>query len=233
MKNLLFLLLPFFCNAQYYELRVYHCNEGKLETLLTRFRDHTTKLFEKHGMRNEGYWIPAQGNEQVLYYILSYPSKEDREASWKGFMADPVWQEVARKSEENGKIINKIDSYFMTENKDLSRNQFSLPSNGIFELRIYDILPDQYARIVKRFKDHTQSLFEKQGMINMMYYDTEKNELLYLLSHTSLEAAEKAWKGFRSDPAWLKVKDDSEKPGPIVKEVHSIFLKPTDFSAIK
>ena len=61
-------------------------------------------------MRNEGYWIPAQGNEQVLYYILSYPSKEDRESSWKGFMADPVWQAVARKSEENGKIINKIDS---------------------------------------------------------------------------------------------------------------------------
>jgi hypothetical protein len=235
MKKFIFLLLllPSLCSAQVYELRVYHCNEDKLETLLTRFRNHTLALFEKHGMENIGYWVPAEGKEQVLYYVLKYPSREARETSWKNFLADTEWQEAARKSEENGKILQKIESTFLTLEEGLSAPWSSYGKGGIFELRIYEILPDRYPAIYERFKSHTRALFAKQGMKNLPYYKTETNNLLYFLAHRDKASASAAWDGFRKDPEWIRVRDQSEKDGPIVAKVHSYYLVPTDFSKVK
>lgn len=231
------LLAPVFSFSQstYYELRIYHCNEGKLDDLLNRFRNHTLKLFEKHGMENIGYWIPAEGNEQVLYYVLGYPDKAAREASWKAFISDPEWQEVARRSELNGKIIAKITSHFMTVNRTLSPEPQLKPAAEprLFEMRIYDCLPGKYPDLVKRFKDHTRALFARHGMNDLIYFDTEEGRLLYFLAHQNAEAAARSWEGFRSDPQWLKAKEESEKPGKIVEKVQSIFLKPVDFSVLR
>jgi hypothetical protein len=98
-----------------YELRVYHTYEGKLKDLLKRFREHTTKLFEKHGIRNVAYWTPldepAKGS--TLIYILAHPSREAAAANWKAFQDDPEWKSVRDKSEESGKIVEKVDSTFM------------------------------------------------------------------------------------------------------------------------
>lgn len=232
---LLALLAPMASIAQQplYELRVYHCNEGKLETLLTRFRNHTTALFEKHGMENVGYWVPAEGKEQVLYYVLKYPSREARETSWKNFIADPVWQEVARKSEENGKIIQKIESTFLSLEEGLSAPWSSYGKGGLFELRIYEILPERYPAIYERFKNHTRALFAKQGMKNLPYFKTDEQNLLYFLAHKDKASAKAAWDGFRNDPEWIRVRDKSEKDSPIVAKVHSYYLVPTDFSKIQ
>ena len=74
-----------------YELRIYTCNEGKLPDLLKRFRDHTCKLFEKHGMTNIGYWVPvekADGADNTLIYIVSHRSRDAAKESWKAFGAD-------------------------------------------------------------------------------------------------------------------------------------------------
>jgi hypothetical protein len=99
-----------------YELRVYHCYEGKLPDLLKRFREHTTKLFEKHGMKNIAYWTrmdePQRSN--TLIYILAHPSRETAATNWKAFSADTEWQAVQKASEANGKIVEKVDSTFMT-----------------------------------------------------------------------------------------------------------------------
>ena len=76
-----------------YEMRVYYTNEGKLDALHARFRDHTMALFEKHGMTNVGYFVPTGDNpEQKLVYFLAYPDREARDASWKAFLDDPDWQ---------------------------------------------------------------------------------------------------------------------------------------------
>ncbi len=100
-----------------YELRVYHASEGKLGDLLTRFREHTTKLFEKHGMKNVAYWTPMDEptKSNTLIYILAHPSREAAAANWKAFQADPEWIEVKEKSEVNGKLAEKVDSTFMTK----------------------------------------------------------------------------------------------------------------------
>ncbi|HXJ89504.1 MAG TPA: NIPSNAP family protein [Candidatus Binatia bacterium] len=98
-----------------YELRVYHAVPGKLGDLLARFRDHTTKLFERHGIENVAYWTPTDDPEKdkTLIYILHHPSREAAAKNWKAFQDDPEWKNVKEKSEANGPLVEKIDSTFM------------------------------------------------------------------------------------------------------------------------
>jgi len=98
-----------------YELRIYHANEGKLDDLLKRFREHTMGLFEKHGMKNVAYWIPLDEplKGKTLIYILVHPSREAAASNWKAFGDDPEWQKVRDASEVNGKLVDKVDSTFM------------------------------------------------------------------------------------------------------------------------
>lgn len=98
-----------------YELRVYHTYEGKLGDLLKRFREHTTKLFERHGITNVAYWVPTDEPQKsnTLIYILEHPSRDAATKNWQAFRDDPEWQRVRDKSEENGKLVEKVDSTFM------------------------------------------------------------------------------------------------------------------------
>ena len=98
-----------------YELRVYHTYEGKLDDLLRRFREHTMRLFEKHGIHNVAYWTPTDDplKGKTLFYILAHPSREAATANWKAFREDPEWIAVRDKSEANGKIVEKVDSTFL------------------------------------------------------------------------------------------------------------------------
>lgn len=100
-----------------YELRVYHPHPGKLDALNARFREHTLGLFEKHGMHNVAYWIEQPSDtalEGKVIYVLAFPSREARDASWKAFVADPEWQAVQTASEAGGKLVAKVDSTFMS-----------------------------------------------------------------------------------------------------------------------
>jgi hypothetical protein len=98
-----------------YELRIYHAAPGKLGELLSRFRDHTMKIFERHGMKNVAYWTPLDEPEKsnTLIYILQHPSREAAAANWKSFQDDPEWKSVRDKSEVNGKLAEKVDSTFL------------------------------------------------------------------------------------------------------------------------
>jgi NIPSNAP len=99
-----------------YELRVYHANEGKLDALLARFRDHTMTIFNRHGMKSVAYWTPADEplKGRTLIYILEHPSREAATANWKSFHDDPEWVKVSTASEVNGKLVEKVDSTYMT-----------------------------------------------------------------------------------------------------------------------
>jgi hypothetical protein len=98
-----------------YELRTYVTHEGKLEDLHRRFREHTTKLFEKHGMTNVGYWVPeGDASKNTLIYLLSYPNREAREKSWKAFLDDPDWKKAYAESHKNGPLVDKVTSHIMT-----------------------------------------------------------------------------------------------------------------------
>jgi len=102
--------------SRIYELRTYTTEPGRLPALNKRFRDHTVKLFEKHGMRNEMYWTPTdpQLAENTLIYVISHESAEAAKKSWAAFQADPEWQKVKAASEADGKILTKVTSVYMT-----------------------------------------------------------------------------------------------------------------------
>lgn len=99
-----------------FELRTYTAEPGKLDALVARFRDHTIKLFEKHGMQNIGYWVPQDppASQNTLIYILAHRSREAAKKSWDAFRADPEWKKVQAESEAAGKIVTKIESVFMS-----------------------------------------------------------------------------------------------------------------------
>lgn len=96
-------------DARVYELRTYTTNPGKLPALEKRFADHTLKLFEKHGMRNEMYWVPTDSalRDNTLIYVISHESREAADRSWKAFGADTMWQRVRAASEADGTILAK------------------------------------------------------------------------------------------------------------------------------
>ena len=101
--------------ARIFEIRTYTASEGKLSELHARFRNHTLRLFEKHGMTNVGYWSPEDAplSGNTLIYILAHESRDAAKKSWDAFRQDPDWQKVQKESEANGKLTVKIDSIFM------------------------------------------------------------------------------------------------------------------------
>ena len=96
-------------NTRVYELRTYTTLPGRLPALHKRFAEHTMKLFEKHGIRNEMYWIVTDDarKDNTLIYLLSHESQEAAEKNWKAFQADADWIKVRDASEADGKILAK------------------------------------------------------------------------------------------------------------------------------
>lgn len=227
-----------------YELRVYTAGEGKLDDLNARFREHTCKLFEKHGMTNIGYWVPVDNNEHKLYYILAYPSREAREKSWKAFMADPEWKSVYAASEKNGTLVTKVDSTFLHAT-DFSPEIKAAAADAprVFELRTYTTTPGNLKALQARFRDHTVELFKKHGMTNFGYWSLDTDQkaagdtLVYLLAHKSVEARDASFKTFAADPEWQAAKDASEKAagGSLTTKdgVKSVLMTATDYSPTK
>ncbi|MEO7318438.1 MAG: NIPSNAP family protein [Chthoniobacteraceae bacterium] len=231
-------------DTRVFEMRTYYAAPGKLDALHSRFRDHTTRLFEKHGMTNVGYWTPIENADSKLIYVLSYPDKAAREASWKGFIADPDWQKAQKVSEAEGKLVAKVEQLFM------NATDFSpaiKPSAGggerVFEMRTYTTTPGNLPLLHSRFRDHTIGLFKKHGMTNLFYWQLTAdqkeadNTLVYLLAHASVDAAKASFDAFRADADWIAARKASEeKVGgslTVPDGVKSVFLKATDYSPTK
>jgi hypothetical protein len=96
-----------------FELRTYFVHKGKMEAVNARFKNHTNKLLEKHGMQLIGFWTDAKEPERKLIYLVGHKSKEGADASWKAFQQDPEWIAASKKSEENGPLVEKIDRVWL------------------------------------------------------------------------------------------------------------------------
>lgn len=108
-------------------------------------------------------------------------------------------------------------------------------ANRVFELRTYYTHPGRLDALNKRFREHTCRIFQKHGMelIGFWTPQDKKDTLIYVLAFPSRDAAKEAWAKFGKDPEWIKARDESEKDGKIVQKVESVFMDPTDYSAIK
>jgi len=227
-----------------FEMRTYYAAPGRLEALHARFRDHTCKLFEKHGMANLGYWMPVENPDNKIIYVLAYPGRDAREKSWKEFMADPDWQAACKASEKDGKLVDKAESVFLSAT-DYSP-QFN-PAAGrdprLFELRTYTATPGKLGDLHERFRRHTCDLFAQHGMENVAYWVPMPDQkgaadtLIYIVAHRNPDAAKASWDGFRKDPDWVAARKASEEKAggslTIKDGVKSVFMKPTDYSPTK
>jgi hypothetical protein len=103
-------LAPFQAADRVFELRTYTAPEGKLDDLLARFRDHTIRIFNRHGMTSVGYWLPQdstlRGN--TLVYLLAHPSRAAADQAWRDFAADPEWVRVSEESQRDGRIVTQV-----------------------------------------------------------------------------------------------------------------------------
>jgi hypothetical protein len=111
-------------------------------------------------------------------------------------------------------------------------------NNRVFELRTYTTYPGKLPDLQKRFRDHTLEIFKRHGMTNVAYWTPEdkplsENTLIYVIAHSSRDAAKKSWDDFRNDPEWKKVSAASEENGKIVDHVVSVFMDPADYSPMK
>jgi hypothetical protein len=99
-----------------FEIRTYTAEAGKLDALHARFREHTTKLFEKHGMTNIGYWSPQDPpwSQNTLIYVLAHSSRDAAKKSWEAFRSDPVWLKARTESEAQGRIVTNVESVFLS-----------------------------------------------------------------------------------------------------------------------
>lgn len=107
----------------------------------------------------------------------------------------------------------------------------------IYELRIYTPAEGKLDALQARFRDHTRTIFDRHHMKSVGYWLPTEGEragsLVYILEHPSREEARKNWAEFNADPEWQKVKAESEANGRLVTKVESVFMAPTDYSAIK
>jgi NIPSNAP protein len=99
-----------------FELRTYTAPEGKLGDLHARFRNHTMRIFDKHGMKSVAYFSPQDTplSQNTLIYLLEHPSREAAKKNWADFQADPEWQKVSAESQKDGRIVTKVESVFVT-----------------------------------------------------------------------------------------------------------------------
>ena len=236
-------LCPQDVSADVYELRTYTTNEGKLDNLNARFRDHTVGLFTKHGMESVGYWVPTDGPKakNTLIYVLKHKDRSAAKASWQAFLADPDWKTVAKESQKDGRILAKApDSVYMdaTDYTPAFANK-GKGGDGVFELRIYRCNENKLSNLDARFRDHTIRLFNRHGLTSVAYWHPtdepgSKDTLIYIVRHKSRESAGTSWKSFGGEQEWKKVAKESQKDGRFLRErPESIYMKPTDYSAIK
>jgi hypothetical protein len=98
-----------------HELRIYECMPGRLPALHNRFETITLKLFEKHGIRQAGFWTTLIGqNNQALYYLLEWENLAERELKWDNFQADPEWQKARAETEKDGPIVAKVTNEILS-----------------------------------------------------------------------------------------------------------------------
>ena len=234
---------PRLLDGPLYELRIYHANEGRFQHLIKRFREHTDRIFKKHGLKSLGYWIPTEGsakNKRRFVYLLEHPSRYEAYRNWTNFLNDKEWEKVMDKPEFQGLLSEKPTNFFLTPNNysARARNEIANPG-GTFELRTYVANPGKLTGLNTRFSKHTTRLFNKHGIKNLGYWTPfdqpdRGDTLMYLIHHADRKQADLNWQAFAQDKEWARVARESQSNGKLLaKPPQRLYLKALDFSPLR
>ncbi len=229
--------------SRLFELRTYYAGRGKLDALNARFRDHTVRLFEKHGITPIGFWSPVGNPDNKLIFLVAYPNRAARDAAWTALIADPEWTRAKRATETDGRLVEKIEEVFLTPT-DFSP-VVTPTRNGeprLFELQTETVSAANADALNIQFRDHAAKLFGKHGVTAVGYWTVTnpaagEATLIYLLAHKDADGREKAFVSLRSDPAWTTIKADADKKigVPLTSKdgTRTVLLTPTDYSPLR
>ncbi len=221
-----------------YELRVYHCVPGRLPDLIKRFDTLTLPLWEKHRIRQAGFWTVAIGpSNQDLYYMLNGSRWTNDAKHSPAFQADPDWVSEPRrdrKERPDRRVDHQhdpaADQLFI--GKVEARNRHALRTARLSLRAGPPAGPSQALR-----HDHLGDLEaarHRTGRASGPRRSANSNQALYyLLKWESLADREKKWNAFQADPEWHAKRAETEKNGAIVARVENSILQPTNFSAVK
>jgi hypothetical protein len=242
-----FVLITTLANAadppRIFELREDKSAAGKLNALLARVRDRLPRLYTKHGITVVGTFVPIENGDSVVYTLLGWPNSKARTESWDAFNGDPAVKAMMNDTDRDGKIVVKSQTWVLTPTDYSPVVPPEKKGNRIFEFRFYTLTPGSRDAFNARFRDHTMKLFEKHGITNIGYWNVKaennfvNDRMVSMLAHESLESAKKSSTSFHADPAWNKVKLDSEKKvGTSLTTrdgIRAVLVKPTDESPMK
>jgi hypothetical protein len=224
-----------------YELRTYKAVPGRMPALQSRFRDHTLRLFERHGIHSVVYWTNmVGGHNDELTYLVSYESMAAREAAWRGFIGDPEWQAVFKESTAAaGGLLNEwVDNRFLTAT-DFSPVDHGGPSETprLFEWRSYTAALDRMPDLLSRFRNTTVAKFSELGATNVGYWlnavGGRNDELQYVLAFRDMAHREEMWETFGNDPEWQRARSESNVNGNLVAHLSNTFMVATDYSPLR
>ncbi|MDX1951731.1 MAG: NIPSNAP family protein [Verrucomicrobiota bacterium] len=226
--------------APYSEFRLYQVVPGKLEAVLERFRDKIEPLYKKHQIRALGYWTNVLTPEKPIFlYLLSDSSQESLASKMKAFAEDPEFKKAyAESTQKHGPTVEKIET-FKVNPLDLPAEAApnSIQMSRTFEFRHYIVTPGRMNDYIQNYKEHRTALFSKHGLSNYGYWQSadpgQPDSFFMMLTHTSVDAINKAKAAYHADPAWNEAVKPLDKAGPPTKSVVSIMLKAVDFSPVK
>ncbi len=226
------------------EQRTYYAAPGKLTALHSRFRDHTCKLFAKHGITSLGYFSPLvdESTDGTLVYYVATPSRAQRDAGFAAFAADPEWsgpEGAKTRSEANGKLVERVESVFL-EPTDYCPPVTLLAREGqLLELRRYVAAEGKRSPLNARFQDGA-STWHRNGLTCVAYLQPTEfsaaspdGEVWVLLAHASKFSASDAYKRLHADPADIAFKKhEAVQHGQVFAPsgVSSDWFVPTDYS---
>ena len=223
-----------------HELRIYSAAEGRHGDLIRRFKDHTDRIFRRHGLEALGYWIPTGGpakKRRRLVYLLRHESRYEAYRNWVSFSNDREWERVLDKPEFQGLLAKKPESIFLEEKaysglRDVAIEQ----SGGVYELRKYE---GDASALGDWLNGYLKPLLSKHGVREVgswVPFDEpgSATTIISLLYHRDREEADAAWKKIRADPVWTQGSDRRKARGDAPpREPEVIFLRALGFSPLK
>jgi hypothetical protein len=202
-----------------YELQTLTAKPGKLDELHAWLRGHRDDVLTKHGVECLAFLVPAgESPDRRVLCLYRFPSLIESVEAGRALKADPAWKPLDTAHDSPALLLEKAEVV------GLSATDYSpafTPARAgqprVFELRTYTCpSPERLALLNERFRNHTVKLFAKHGMENLIYWkprdiDDADRKLIYLLGHSSQDAAKESFTAFRKDPDWLAAKEASEK----------------------
>lgn len=182
-------------DARVFELRVYTVEKGKQAEVNNLIAGPGVKGMAKQGIEFLGAFVPVDAADERIFTIVAHKDRAAADKAWPAFQADADWKIAREAAMKNGKLITKIEQFFLNATDYSAKLAPQKVGNRVFELRTYATTPNNLPLLNARFRDHTVKLFEKHGMTNLVYWNfpaTEKTTVGELLKAVSPVGNDKA-----------------------------------------